>query len=264
MSNTRYLFFTAIIAVASSACSARLSEPAAPVGGNVQCQGATLRSAADAMAYAVCDSVVGDLRIKQSSLSNLDSLSRLRSVSGTLEISANVQLEDVKGLSRLSSVGALEVRDNRELDSLSGLERLQSAASVVISGNPELETLQGLQQLEHVQSLSLERNGIYETIGLERLSEVGSLVIRDNPRLISLRGFKGLRRATSIDIQRNPRLAAYYGLLPELERVEGSLVLRHNLGLSKKDVRQVVERVEERTQMALGSSPPALREASLR
>jgi hypothetical protein len=90
----------------------------------------------------------------------------------------------------------------------------------------------------------VEANGIYDTVGLAGLREVGALIVKDNPRLISLRGFKGLERAQSVEIRNNPRLAAYYGLLPQLEQVEERFELRHNAGLSKREVREVRERIE--------------------
>jgi hypothetical protein len=251
------------LAITSSACSARLSQPAAPVGAAVACHGGTLRSAADAKSYAACDSVTGDLRIMQSRLTNLDALSRLRSVSGTLEISDNAQLEDLHGLSQLSHVGALEVHGNADLDSLTGLENLRSAASVSIADNAELENLKGLEGLAYIQDLRIEHNGIHDTVGLNNLSAVGILVIKGNSKLISLSGFKGLKRAELVQIQHNPLLAAYYGLLPQLQRV-GQLVLSHNLGLSKSDVRSMLERVERDAERPMVATQAAKREASAR
>ncbi len=216
---TRYLIFLTInLTMLSSGCAAQLS---APVVASVPCRGGTLQSDADAAAYASCQSVTGHLRIRQSSLTSLDALSQLRHVSGTLEISDNPELEDLQGLSQLQSVGALEVR-----------------------GNPQLEQLLGLESLRQAKNVRIEANGIYDTVGLAGLSEVEVLVVKDNPRLISLRGFKGLQRAQSVEIRNNPRLAAYYGLLPQLQQVEERFELRNNVGLSKREVREVRERVE--------------------
>lgn len=263
-SKTRCLvFLTMSFAITSSACSARLSEPAAPVGAALQCRGGTLRSAADAEAYAACNSVAGDLHVTHSSLSNLDALSGLRSVSGTLEISDNPQLDDLRGLTQLRSVGGLLVHGNAALDSLAGLEALRSAATVNITDNAELENLDGLEGLEHIEDLRIERNGIHDTVGLANLSGVGTLVIKDNAKLISLRGLKGLKRAELVQIQNNQLLAAYYGLLPQLQRV-GQLVLSHNSGLSKNDVRNMLERVQHGADQPMVATQEASREASLR
>ena len=264
-SKTRCLvFLTMSLAIGGSACSARLNEPAAPVGAAVSCVGGTLRSAADAALYAACDTVTGDLHITQSSLDSLEALSRLREVSGTLEIAGNSQLDDLRGLSQLSRVGALEVHGNADLDSLAGLEGLRSASAVSISDNPEPGNLEGLEGLTQVQHLSIERNGIYDTRGLGNLSAVGTLVIKGNSKLISLRGFNGLKRARQIEIQNNPLLAAYYGLFPQLQSVEQTPLLSHNLGLSKSDVQKALERIEHGPDQPLAASHTTRRDASLR
>ena len=264
-SKTRCLvFMTMSFAIASSACSARLSEPAAPVGAAVPCLGGTLRSAADAARYAACDTVTGDLHITQSSLSSLEALSRLRQVSGTLEISGNSELDDLRGLSQLSRVGALEVHGNADLDSLVGLEGLHSAPTVSITDNAELGTLKGLEGLTQVQHLSIERNGIYDTRGLGNLSAVGTLVVKGNSKLISLRGFNGLKRARQIEIQNNPLLAAYYGLFPQLHSVEQTPLLSHNLGLSKSDVQKALEHIEHGAEEPRVAIHTSKRDASLR
>src|SRR5258707_11599793 len=69
-------------------------------------------------------------------------------------------------------------------------------------------------------TLFRSHNGIHDTVGLDNLSAVGILVIKGNSKLISLRGFKGLKRAELVQIQSNPLLAAYYGLLPQLQKAD--------------------------------------------
>ena len=151
-----------------------------------------------------------------------------------------------------SVTGDLRIRHSSltTLDALSSLR--QVSGTLEISGNAELEDLRGLENLRQVRHVRVENNGIYESVGLGDLREVETLVVKDNRRLISLRGFKGLQRARSIEISGNPRLAAYYGLLPELKQVEHRFELRGNVGLSKREVVEVRERV------ARGSVQPRL------
>jgi hypothetical protein len=235
------MFLTINLAVLSSGCAAHLNEPAAPPVASVPCRGGIVRSDADAAAYVGCQSVTGHLRIRRSSSSDLDALSQLRHVSGTLEISDNPKLDDLQGLSQLQSVGALEIR-----------------------GNPELEQLRGLESLRRAQKVRIEDNGIYDTVGLAGLSAVETLVVKDNVRLISLRGFKGLQRAQSVEIRNNPRLAACYGLLPELRQVEQRFELRHNAGLSKSEVREVRERIQRSWDQPTLVAREARRQTALR
>jgi hypothetical protein len=243
---TQALFhLTAVFGISVAACSAPMSRsPASSSQNPIECAGSIVRSAADAAAYTACDSVNGDLRIRGTELSDLSAFASLRRVSGTLEITSNARLGELSGLEQLSSVGALEIRSNPVLGDVDELGSLRSAGFVNIVGNPELETLRGLEGLQQTESLRLQRNGIYNTSGLDNLREVGTLVVTHNSKLISLAGLKGLRSAKSVEIRKNPVLAAYFGLLPQLQKVEQELVLHSNSGLSKREVRAVLERVE--------------------
>ena len=243
-----------LLGSAAAACAAPAAHlaPAASAATPTVCTGGTVHNAADAAKYAACDAVVGDLSIQGSDLTNLDVLARLRSVSGTLAVSDNPRLDDLSGLEQLSSVGRLEIANNRALDGIEALQHLESAEAVTIRDNSDLRTLQGLEGLATLQSLSIEHNGIYSTIGLDHLRTVGSLVVKHNSKLISLVGLKTLQRAKSIEIRNNPLLAAYYGLLPQLQQVDDQLLLLSNGGLAKHEVREVLDRVGH------GSFTPAL------
>lgn len=72
----------------------------------------------------------------------------------------------------------------------------------------------------------------------------GKLSVTNNEKLISLAGLKGVERAGSVEIQNNPLLCAYFGLLTGLEQVDQPLELSNNRGLSQRDVRAMLERVE--------------------
>jgi len=257
------VYITAILGVTAGACSASVPRPAALAGAPVECASTTLRSEADVSAYAACDAVIGDLRIQHSNLTDLKALARLRRVSGTLQISGNPKLDDLTGLEQLTSVGALEIGQNPELSSLEALRNLRSSPVVRIRDNAELRTLEGLEGIESAESISLERNGIFSTTGLANLREVGTLVVTHNSKLISLSGLKGLRRATSVEIRNNPVVAAYFGLLPQLEKVDQQLVLHSNSGLSTAEVRKVLERVERGAEHPSLEGREGRREASL-
>lgn len=246
------LGFTTLLSIGAGACSAQVTRPPAVASGSHECQGATLRTAAELSAFAACSDVKGDLRVTQTTLTDLGALSNLRSVSGTLEISHNPQLEDLTGLEQLTHVEALEIRGNAELDQIEALANLSSARFITIAHNPSLGSLRGLERLERADAVKVERNGIFHTTGLSGLREVGSVVVSDNAKLISLAGLKGLTHAGSVEVRKNGMLAGYFGLLPELTKVDQQLVLEANRGLSKKEVSEVLERVEQ------GQSGPVL------
>jgi hypothetical protein len=201
----------------------------------VQCVGATLQSAEDLARYAGCEAVTGDLIVTGTDLSDLQALERVRSVSGTLAISENPYLDDLRGLGRLERVGRLTIEGNADLDDLSGLTSLTEASSLIIRGNPELTSLRGLEGLRHTEQLVLADNGLYRTTGVENLREVRQLAIVGNARLHDLRGFAGLQRAHSIRLEENPRLCAQLGIFPRLKDVTRVLV-RENRGLLASEV----------------------------
>jgi hypothetical protein len=91
---------------------------------------------------------------------------------------------------------------------------------------------------------------------LEQLRSVrrvtGKLSVTDNGKLISLAGLKGIERAGSVDIHSNPLLCAYFGLLTGLKQVDQPLELSKNRGLSERDVRAMLERVEVRAKTDMG------------
>lgn len=219
--STRFkLGWVAVLALAASACSVSGARPVeGPLAAPVRCAGGSIESAADAELYRGCAAVSGNLRVSAPELEDLSALSRLRVVTGTLEISGNSRLDDLSGLEGLHSAGALLIRDNARL-----------------------ATLRGLDGLRQTDRLVLEGNGLYQTAGISRLSRVGDLVVADNPKLNSLSGFRALKHARSVEIRSNPRLCAQR-LLPALERVERPLKLQDNRGLSQPEVRQLLGRI---------------------
>lgn len=225
----------AATALVTNACSVTTSRPAFTAQNTVLCAGGTIHSAADAVLFAGCDTVHGDLRISAADLEDLSALAGLKRVSGTLEISQNPELDDLHGLEQLEQVGALTLRNNPDLGDLSGLDGLVRAAHVTI-----------------------DHNGIYRASGISNLAEVGDLSITNNAKLNSLEGFSALKHARSVHVEGNPRLCARH-MLPALERVDGEINVSNNRGVSAPDLRGLLGRVER------GLAQPAVanREASL-
>ncbi len=266
--STRSMFqlTTVLVTLAANGCAVHDVRPVASasavgVTAKLSCVGGVVRSAGDAELYSACERVTGDLRISAPDLTDLSALAKLHAVAGKLEISGNSQLDDLSGLEQLEQVGALSIHDNADLDDLSGLQNLHDAASVVISNNGELGTLRGLEGLTRVEQLVIDHNGLYQTLGLSNLAEIGDLIVEDNAKLNSLRGLQSLSHARSVQIRNNPRLCAL-GMLPALARVDHDVTLLENRGLSRPDVRQLLNRVEHNLARP-GSDNAARLEASL-
>jgi len=105
--------------------------------------------------------VEGDLRISDMAIENLDFLSALKRVDGSLIIEDNPNLINLDGLQNLVAVGdSLRIQNNENLESLEGLNNLVSVGSYVywddddrggiyIGNNPSLTSLEGLDSLEY-------------------------------------------------------------------------------------------------------------------
>lgn len=122
----------------------------------------------------------GSLVICDSSLTNLDALSELETISGNLVICHNPYLESIQGLSRLSSIGkGLSLDANYELKSLSGLEELSGSLTEISLNSLAIESLVPLSQLTEVtDSIHLFNLPIVDLQGLENLSPfTGSLTL---------------------------------------------------------------------------------------
>lgn len=155
-------------------------------GSNERNADVELNTEADLIAFCAgsCElSLNGDLTVG-TAVSDLSTLSCLRSVSGTLSINGNAALSTLSGLDALSTVGNLGIGKNSALGDLSGLAALKSVAGIVaISGNDALTELSGLDALGSIGgSLYISSNNALESVSaLYGLSEVGGDVsIQDN------------------------------------------------------------------------------------
>jgi Receptor L domain len=146
-------FLTTILALAANACSAHDARPALAAIAAVECEGGVVRNAEEAARFEGCSSVVGDLRISGSDLTDVSTFNQVRSVSG-------------------------------------------------------------------------------------------KLVVSNNPKLVSLAGLENIAHARSVELRNNPVLAGYFGILPELSKVEVPLVVEANRGLAKREIEAMVGRVE--------------------
>ncbi len=109
-----------------------------------------------------------------------------------------------------------------------------------------------------IGDLSITQSDLTDLSDFRDLRSVtGSVVIADNAKLISLAGLKGLESAHRVEIRNNPMLAAYYGVLPQLTQLDAPMVLQGNRGISKREVRQVLDRVQAQIE-TVGTSEASL------
>ncbi len=167
-----------------------------------------------------------------SDITTLAPLSKLRAVTGTLEIFGNPELVDLEGLNELQTVGGLSIYDNEKLANLDALEALATlSGGLLISSNPALTSLAGLGSV----SGSLESVGIFNNgslTGLDGLQGVtatsGALAIANNAQLASIAGLSGVTSVgDTLSITGQHQLPTLTGL-EALESVGGSLDINGN------------------------------------
>jgi len=156
----------------------------------------------------ICDTVAGELQIHGADITNLDGLSGIRSVGGSLTIEDNPSLTTLDGLSSLASTGSgyyypgigLYIVNNPSLTSLAGLSGLTTTGGTLrIERNTILPNLDGLSGITNVSGhLWIQENDTLAN--LDSLSGVtnvgGDLNIGLNYSLTSLVGLSGI---TNVD-----------------------------------------------------------------
>ncbi len=142
--------------------------------------------------------ITGDLEIRAGDIPNLESLSSLTKVGGTLIINDNGTLTDLSGLRNLESIGGyLQINNNASLVSLEGLNNIESIASFIqLEANESLISLEGLNKLTAISGgLTINNNDALTNVdALALLETVGSyLQISNNASLEHLNGLSSLQ-----------------------------------------------------------------------
>lgn len=129
--------------------------------------------------FPECEEILGDLHITNanSDISNLQGLSNIRKVHGSVIIQYQDSLPDLSGLEGLDSVGSfIWIRYNDGLQSLSGLEGLSLIENdLVITENSLLNNINGLNNLEILNGeLDVSFNSSLDNIQFLNLQHVES------------------------------------------------------------------------------------------
>ena len=157
-----------------------------------------------------CTVIEGSIMILGDEVTNLNGLSAVTEIQGSLWINDNgndnsyplTNLTDLSGLNNLTTIGGeLNIGEftqpNTPLTSLNGLNNLTSIGfGIRIKYNESLESLSGLNNLlSVVGDIQIDHNtnlsSISSLINLTSVNE-GSIVISDNPALVNLSGLDNI------------------------------------------------------------------------
>jgi hypothetical protein len=171
--------------------------------------------------YSGCTEIIGDVKIQDNTITNLNGLSVLNSIGGDLTIRYNNILTSLSGLNNLASIGGnVLIFDNDAISNITGMQNITHInGNLEISMNDELLSLTGLDNLTVVDGyfwmkhddkminlnglnnltiiggdlLLFENDDLFNFIGLDKLSSIGGyLKIKDNVVLTSFEGLDSL------------------------------------------------------------------------
>ena len=192
--------------------------------------------------FSWCSVIDGDVIIGSdwpgnSSITNLDSLTNITSIGGSLFIGYNTVLSNIDGLTNLNSIGkSLSIISNPTLPNIDGLDHLNSIGEgLSLEFNGALSNIDGLTNLTTVgDSLAIFWNASLNNIdGLINLNSVGGFldIVADD----ALTNIDGLANLNSIggylDIAGNDVLTNIDGLA-NLNSIGNYLEIRYNDVLS--------------------------------
>ncbi len=223
--------FLALIALISDLPS--FSQSCLPEGINFSNQAAINNFQAN---YPGCSEIEGDVTISGVNITNLNGLSVLTSIGGTLRIAHNDALINLSGLNNLANIsGGFLLDTNGALSNLSALANLDHVrGDARIAGNDNLVNLSGLGHLNSVGGdLQLLKNNNLESLsGFNNLDTVyGNMTISEIYLLTSMSGLINLKV-----VQGNLTLSSLDQLtslqaLSSLNTVGGDLTITDNIYL---------------------------------
>lgn len=168
------------------------------------------------------------------SLTTLEGLEKLETISFEIEVRNNTNLESLNGLDNLAFARAIRIIGNPSITSLAGLSSLARVeVDFRIEGSPLLTSLEGLGSLSHVQHLYIRYNdSLFDLSGLEALQTISvALGINWNQSLVSLNGLSSLHYIGSVSISGNPALTNILAL-GKAGSFKGLVSIRNNPSLS--------------------------------
>lgn len=210
-------------------------------GGSTSCQAIVetleITDATERASVDCVEEVTGDLKIgPTTSLKDLQWLTKLRHVGGTLYVVGNLGLESLSGLEQLEDVDWIHLRRNEELAELGGLAGLGYVDRITITDNDSLVDLDGFPEGLSPSLLEVSNNdGLLTLSGLPVFLSPGDgpfeIEVEDNPALADLHGLSDCcsQQQVALTVTQNPTLDDLEGL-EGFDRIQ-TLRLHDNVGL---------------------------------
>lgn len=200
--------------------------------------------------YPYCTEIEGDVIIQGSSIINLNGLSVLTSIGGSLSIRHNDLLSDLMGLNNLTHIGSLlSIEFNDSLKNITALINLTDIGTFIyLQGNAALTSLNGLEGITTIERLEIWNNDMLTSLmGLENLISInGWLSVYHNNSLVN---FSGLNQLDSIG---GELIITFNAGLINMEGLEGLTYVGSSLQIGYNDNLTSLEGLDELTYIRLG------------
>ena len=166
--------------------------------------------------YPGCVILEEDIRISGQDIVNLNGLSHIEVIDGTLWIIVTA-LTDFNDLSSLKSIGSLRILSNANLTNLHFLHSFDSLDLLELSDSPLLTDYTGISNLEYAGYVSLTKLPLTDIDIFPSLKNFKTIVLNNLPNLVSISEFPAQSVISSlqqkITITNNPLLQDLGGLL---------------------------------------------------
>jgi hypothetical protein len=196
----------------------------------------------DTFAASGWTEVVGELRIRNSEITDISKLRTLTKVTHlTLERLNNIP--NLDGLCNIKEVGVITIKKCNALTSLKGLENVATSGPyLTLESNPLLENIDALEKTDFTSDdpdygiISIVGNAKLANLnGLKNFKNVYTLDVISNPALIDLKGLEGLMTiGQNLTIELNPGLVSITDL--QIKTIGGRLDILENESLTSMDM----------------------------
>jgi hypothetical protein len=195
----------------------------------------TLRQDTDFDALADVTCIDGDLLVVGSESTRLPALPALATVTGSVIVAGNPNLESLDGLRAIRDVGGkYMVQGNAALTDVAALGLLRRFQGLALVGNDSLTDLAGLDPFTELPGgLQIANNSSLVSLhGLEHVTRGlrDRVTISSNRSLSDIGALSNLRSVVLLEFIGNPALATVS--LPSLERVEVYVNVANNVALT--------------------------------
>ncbi|RIH66755.1 hypothetical protein D1164_03940 [Mariniphaga sediminis] len=193
--------------------------------------------------------LIGSIYITRDSVTNLDKLKNLHSISGEFTINSKA-IKSLKGLESLTYIGDHFRILRTECIDLTGLLRLKEIGGTFeISSNYSntttdgLKSLRGLESIKKIgRSLNIKGNKNLETLeGVESLEEIGgNLSLQNNPLLNKIDNLLSLKSISGVQLLDMPSFESFY-FSPELSSIHYLSIQNCNSLINLKGIESIQE-----------------------